>query len=161
MMVLDTNTLYYACGLSSPPTDVDRNKLIRAISSAEDVVISYVTLAEFLTKYRKHARIIRRTCSYMRDNHIRVIGCEYMPMDRRFIMSLTKIRQRNLNKEFVRIFDIKIDRKCDNWYYWLSIEGLGDVLALDYYHPAVQYPALLTYYGITNIYQQALIHKPQ
>ena len=109
MMVLDTNTLYYACGLSSPPTDVDRNKLIRAISSAEDVVISYVTLAEFLTKYRKHARIIRRTCSYMRYNHIRVIGCEYMPMDRRFIMSLTKIRQRNLNKEFVRIFDIKID----------------------------------------------------
>lgn len=59
------------------------------------------------------------------------------------------------------IFDIKIERKCDNWYYWLSLEGLSDVLALDYYHPAVQYPALLTYYGITNIYQQALINKPQ
>ena len=58
------------------------------------------------------------------------------------------------------IFDIKNDTQCDNWYYWLTIDGLGDILILDYYHPAVQYPALLTYYGIINIYQQALINKP-
>ena len=109
MMVLDTNTLYYACGLSAPPLDVDRNKLIRTIRSTEDVVISYVTLAEFLTKYRRHARIIRRTCSYMRDNHIRVIGCEYMPIDKQFIMLLTKIKQKDFNKEFKGIFDAKID----------------------------------------------------
>lgn len=108
MMVLDTNTLYYACGLSTPPMDVDKKKLLRVISTTEDVVISYVTLAEFLTKHRKHARIIRRTCSYMRENHIRVIGCEYMPMDRQFIMMLTKIRQQNFNKEFAGIFDTKI-----------------------------------------------------
>ncbi len=109
MMVLDTNTLYYACGLSTPPMNVDKNKLRRVISSTEDVVISYVTLAEFLTKYRKHARIIRRTCSYMRDNHIRVIDCEYMPVDRQFLMLLTKIRQKDFNKEFERIFNTKID----------------------------------------------------
>lgn len=109
MTVLDTNTLYYACGLSTPPMNVDKNKLRRAISYAEDVVISYVTLAEFLTKYRKHARIIRRTCSYMRDNHIRVIDCEYMPVDRHFLMLLTKIRQKDFNKEFERIFNAKID----------------------------------------------------
>lgn len=54
------------------------------------------------------------------------------------------------------IFGIETEQKCDNWYYWLNIENLGTVLALDYYHPAAQYPALLTYYGITNIYQQAL-----
>lgn len=57
------------------------------------------------------------------------------------------------------IFGIKTNRKCDNWYYWLSIAGLGDILVLDYYHPAVQYPALLTYYGVVNIYQQALLNK--
>lgn len=57
------------------------------------------------------------------------------------------------------IFDIKINCKCDNWYYWLTIDGIGTVLILDYYHPAAQYPRLLTYYGITNIYQQALIDK--
>ena len=59
------------------------------------------------------------------------------------------------------IFDIKTKRKSDNWYYWLTLDGLGTVLVLDYYHPAVQYPSLLTYYGITNIYQQALINKPE
>ena len=57
------------------------------------------------------------------------------------------------------ILDIKIDQKSDNWYYWLTMDGLGDVLVLDYYHPAAQYPALLTYYGVTNIYQQALIRN--
>ena len=57
------------------------------------------------------------------------------------------------------IFGIKTNKKCDNWYYWLSIDGLGDILVLDYYHPAVQYPALLTYYGVVNIYQQALLNK--
>lgn len=59
------------------------------------------------------------------------------------------------------IFDIKTKRKSDNWYYWLALDGLGTVLVLDYYHPAVQYPSLLTYYGVTNIYQQALINKPK
>jgi hypothetical protein len=39
------------------------------------------------------------------------------------------------------------------------IDEVVEVLVLDYYHPAVYYPALLTYYGIANIYQQALINK--
>lgn len=59
------------------------------------------------------------------------------------------------------IFCIKNNHKCDNWYYWLKLDGLGTVLVLDYYHPAVQYPSLLTYYGVANIYQQALINKPE
>ena len=59
------------------------------------------------------------------------------------------------------IFDIVSDEKCDNWYYWLEIAGIGDVLVLDYYHPAVRYPPMLTYYGIVNIYQQALLNKPE
>ena len=57
------------------------------------------------------------------------------------------------------IFNIEINAKCDNWYYWQTIDGLGDVLILDYYHPAAQYPRLLTYYGMISIYQQALLNK--
>ena len=65
----------------------------------------------------------------------------------------------NTFRHLKMIFDIDIDHRNDNWYYWLTIDGLGNVLILDYYHPAAQYPKLLTYYGIVNIYQQALISK--
>ncbi len=43
----------------------------------------------------------------------------------------------------------------DNWYYWDEVGRLY----LDFYHPANHYPALLNYYGIASIYQQALIEK--
>lgn len=108
MLVLDTNALYYSCGLSTPPQDIDKKMLLRAIDFAEDAVISYVTLAEFLTKYRKHAGIVRRVCTFMRNHHIRVIDCKLMPIDHEFIKRLAKIRQKELNTAFSPIFDAKI-----------------------------------------------------
>lgn len=48
---------------------------------------------------------------------------------------------------------------CDNWFYYTTYFGGRERLVIDYYHPANRYPALLNYYGITNIYQQALIEK--
>ena len=48
---------------------------------------------------------------------------------------------------------------CDNWYYYSNAIGGRERLFIDYYHPANRYPALLNYYGIVNIYQQALIGK--
>lgn len=65
----------------------------------------------------------------------------------------------NTFKYLKSVFDIKISRNNENWYYWVNIGNLKDVLVLDYYHPSVNYPALLAYYGITNIYQQALLNK--
>ena len=54
------------------------------------------------------------------------------------------------------VFGLKKAQYCDNWYYWLELDGLGRVLVLDYYHPAVRYPELMTYYGLVGCYQQAL-----
>lgn len=48
---------------------------------------------------------------------------------------------------------------CDNWYYYNTYLGNKERLIIDYYHPANRYPALLNYYGITSIYQQALIER--
>jgi len=33
------------------------------------------------------------------------------------------------------------------------------VLVVDYYHPAARYPEILSYYGLVNIHQQALINN--
>ena len=51
------------------------------------------------------------------------------------------------------------EKPCDNWYYYTSYLGNRERLVIDYYHPANRYPAMLNYYGIANIYQQALIEK--
>jgi len=58
------------------------------------------------------------------------------------------------------LFDGTLKKQtCDNWYYYNSFLGDKERLIIDYYHPANRYPALLNYYGIVNIYQQALIEK--
>lgn len=49
--------------------------------------------------------------------------------------------------------------QCDNWYYYSEAIGDKERLFIDYYHPANRYPALLNYYGIISIYQQALLEK--
>lgn len=51
------------------------------------------------------------------------------------------------------------DNYCDNWYYFTDIISEKRRLVIDYYHPANHYPALLNYYGLINIYQQALISE--
>ena len=48
---------------------------------------------------------------------------------------------------------------CDNWFYYTDIISDNKTLVIDYYHPANYYPALVNYYAVTNIYQQALF-KP-
>lgn len=58
-----------------------------------------------------------------------------------------------------QIYGIEIKQSNDNWFYWLELGNINRVLVLDFFHPAVRYPELLTYYGLTNIYQQALLHQ--
>lgn len=47
------------------------------------------------------------------------------------------------------------DNPNENWFYSAQLND-HDVIVLDYYHPANQYPDLLNYYGLLGIYQQAL-----
>ena len=55
-----------------------------------------------------------------------------------------------------KIFDRKIKkRKNKNLYYFTEING-KTVIIIDYYHPGNQYPDIMNYYAITNIYKLAL-----
>ena len=47
----------------------------------------------------------------------------------------------------------------ENWFYYSNAIGGKERLFIDYFHPANRYPALLNYYGIVGIYQQALKYK--
>lgn len=59
------------------------------------------------------------------------------------------------------IFGTAQERTSENWHYRMDLGELKDVLVLDYYHPAVRYPELLTYYGLMGCYQQALREDEQ
>lgn len=45
-----------------------------------------------------------------------------------------------------------------NFYYTMRLNN-HNVVVLDYYHPSNRYPAVMNYYGLMGIYQQALIQK--
>lgn len=65
-------------------------------------------------------------------------------------------------KDINRITDNKIKKEKesnDNWFYYSDAIGNKKRLYIDYYHPANRYPALLSYYGIVGIYQQAMKEK--
>ena len=54
------------------------------------------------------------------------------------------------------IFDRPVrQERNENLFYHVSLNG-HDVLVLDYWHPANQYPDIMNYYGLMGIYQQAL-----
>ena len=54
------------------------------------------------------------------------------------------------------IFDEPVRKEYNqNLAYHITLNG-HDVLVLDYWHPANQYPDIMNYYGLMSIYQQAL-----
>ena len=55
-----------------------------------------------------------------------------------------------------KILGVKIKKTSNkNLYYFAEING-KKVIILDYYHPGNQYPDIMNYYALTNIYQLAL-----
>ena len=59
------------------------------------------------------------------------------------------------------IYDKSIIKKPSDLvaFYFSDIIGGKERLFIDFYHPAVRYPKVLTYYGVVNLYQQALLLK--
>lgn len=100
-------------------------------SSSDEDLLTYAT---------ENATMIRREISHVQP---RIIVCG------------------NTFRFLKEIYGLSGDYSCDNWYYWLDLEGVGKVLVLDYFHPSARYPELLTYYGLINIYQQALLHNSE
>lgn len=52
-------------------------------------------------------------------------------------------------------YDIKAVNN-NHLYYFVELNGHG-VMVLDYWHPANQFPDIMNYYGLMNVYQQALM----
>lgn len=121
----------------------EKNAMLRKIAVINVKKVDGKTTSNFddlMTYTRDNAEMLRREIAHV---HPRIIVCG------------------NTFRFLKEIYGLAGENSCDNWYYWLTLEGAGKVLVLDYYHFSAQYPELLTYYGLTNIYQQALLHSEE
>ncbi len=111
-VILDTNIMYYLCGLSPVPNNFDISKLssfIREKYQEYDFAISSVSFYEFVMHNRKHAGILRRACSAMRNYHIRIYNDPYLPIRLSAPYNLTKIRQHDVQQVIDSFITQKID----------------------------------------------------
>lgn len=109
MLFLETNAFYFACKLSEPHASVDFCKLLQQIDSSDNVAISSITFGEFLTRYRRKAREVRRVCSFMRQHHITIVNHPRLPLDPNIIYRYTTIRQDAFEREYEPLLNKKID----------------------------------------------------
>ena len=59
-------------------------------------------------------------------------------------------------KAFLEILNYKQNQPDNSdWFYHTELNG-HDVIIIDYYHPANQFPNLLNYYALTEIYKHAI-----
>ena len=109
MLLLDTNTFYYISNLSPSPI-IDSKKFFSKINSTECIKISSVSFAEFISKYRNNAKIIRRVCSFMRERHISV-NDQIIPFDKDIVKKLRTVKQKNLDTVWNTLILIKSNRE--------------------------------------------------
>ena len=110
-VILDTNIIYYICGLSTPP-DIDISKVRAYLKNNQGKVnyaISSVSFYELLVRYRKRAHKIRQICSTLRNYHIQICSDVYLPVKLVSPCDFTQIRQQVLERKIAEFLPRKID----------------------------------------------------
>lgn len=111
-VILDTNIMYYLCGLSQPPSALNLQKLkrhIRQQSNRYIVAISSISFYEFLVRYRKQAAFVRRSCSVLKSYGVRICNNPYLPVLSANQCDYARIRQSELSEVVNEVMPRKID----------------------------------------------------
>ena len=107
MLLIDTNTLYYAAGFSVHAS-VDSSTIIQAIDEATEVSLSSVSLGEIIAKHKNNADLINSVCSFMLQHHIELRNTSYIPFCDDIIPKLLTINQAELD----HLYETLSLRKC-------------------------------------------------
>lgn len=110
-VLLDTNMVYYICGLSTSD-HISVSKVLSYIEenqSKMNFAISSVSFYELLVRYQKRARLIRRIFSALRNYHIRIYNDAYLPISFTPPCDFTKIRQQELESKISEFLPRKVD----------------------------------------------------
>ena len=77
-IIIDTNIVYYICGLSDDPTPKKGiARFLREESQKRQIFLSSVSLFEIIARYHKHANHFRRIMCALRDFHVQIVDNAY------------------------------------------------------------------------------------
>ena len=110
-VILDTNMVYYICGLSSS-NQISISKVLAYLEANQgkmEFATSSVSFYELLVRYQKRARLIRQICSTLRNYHIRIYNDPYLPINFTPPYDFTKIRQQELASKISEFLPRKVD----------------------------------------------------
>lgn len=116
MVLIDTNILYYLCGLAQPPRDFSAQQTLKSIKERrmkEEIAIASISFFEFLLKYQKQAGVVRRVSTFCRNNGICICNNAYLPVqgnDRPH--DFCTIRQKELSEYITQILPVKINAEA-------------------------------------------------
>lgn len=107
MIFLDTNTLYYACGISeNAPCNIER---LNTIIKEQEIVISIATLYEFVLKWRNEIDKIHIIGKFLGDNQIKVAGNPYYHFPNKFPLGWNVISNTMIEEFIDQILPNKVD----------------------------------------------------
>lgn len=106
MYVLDTNTFYYATGISECTYDVQK---LRELIKANDTFLSTTSLFEFLVKYQGDIETVRTGGKYLWENHVRLASNVINPLPEHFTDDLMNITEQQLQLICADVLENKID----------------------------------------------------
>lgn len=106
MYILDTNSFYYATGISECTYDVQK---LRNLINTNEVFIASTTLFEFLIKNRNDLNIVHKGGKYLWEKNIKLAGNVINPLPDDFSGDIVNITDKDLQKLCNEILVNKID----------------------------------------------------
>ena len=110
MILLDTNVIYYLCGLSQfhiPSKEL--LKRIKEVDKNEKLYISSVSLNEIIARYHRHANQLRRIVAYLRNNNIDVVDNDYFKKIVPYQYTIARMKQREVDRLWLEIKENKVE----------------------------------------------------
>lgn len=110
MIFLDTNTFYYASGLSSScPCDLEK---LNTIIESNDIAISIATMYEFVYRWKSDITKIHLGGKFIADNKIKIFGNPYYMLPQNFPSDWEMISQDQIDCFVEKISSTKIDAEA-------------------------------------------------
>ena len=106
MLIIDTNTLYYVAGISTPDS-INIERVMYEIEQNGGAMISSVSFAEFLCKYHNDAELVRQTCAFMRQHNIQIRENKIIPFKYDIVERVLSINQQELDSIFEDLVMLK------------------------------------------------------
>lgn len=109
-IIIDTNIVYYLCGLSTDPTvSKGITQFLRTESQKRKIYLSSVSLFEILARYHRRANHFRRIMCTIRSYNIHIIDNEYYKKIAAFQKNLETVRQKDVDRLWSEVLERKRD----------------------------------------------------